>query len=381
VTVRAFPGLHAGQLAGPPRRSTPCLREGSTLTHLGRTAIVQALRAFGIGHGCDVLVPAFHCGVEVEAVRHTGATPRFYPVPPSLLVAPGEIQARLTPTTRAVLVIHFFGVRQDVGAVNAICSARGIRVIEDCAHVFPCDAPGFSSNSGDAAVYSLPKFFPVPDGGVLRFRSGERLSGGLPTLEAPPRIPIARRAARLLLDGFSARHPATGAVVDRVLLDPVRRATRPPHDGGSVDGLRSGYNPAASTFDPAVALAAASNLTRRVLERVDAPAVAAARRRNHEHLAARIQDIPGLEVVPLPPASVPLVLAVRVHARAMLEVRLRERGVETFRFGAQLSPLLNADERASAMTTAEPLLGLPVHQDLQPKDVDKVARALEACFG
>ena len=74
---------------------------------------------------------------------------------------------RLTPRTRMALVIHEFGFPCDSSMIGE-CQARGIPVVEDCAHALGSRMEGAPVGCfGDYAVYSLPKHFPIPFGGVL----------------------------------------------------------------------------------------------------------------------------------------------------------------------------------------------------------------------
>ena len=76
----------------------------------------------------------------------------------------------LTPRTKMALVIHEFGFPCDSSLI-AECQARRIPVMEDCAYALGSRMEGASVGCfGDYAIYSLPKHFPVPFGGVLASR-------------------------------------------------------------------------------------------------------------------------------------------------------------------------------------------------------------------
>ena len=67
-----------------------------------------------------------------------------------------------------MLVAHYFGFVRSLAQIRAFCDARGIALVEDCAHAFfgaAADRP--VGSWGDLAIASLTKFFPVPAGGCL----------------------------------------------------------------------------------------------------------------------------------------------------------------------------------------------------------------------
>ena len=154
-----------------------------------RAAVTRGLRALGIGPGDDVLVPAFHHGVEVEAVRATGARPLPYPIGADLCLRVSEVERRVTETTRAVYATHYFGFPQPAAALRALCDRRGLVLLEDCALALGSEDGGRPLGTlGDLAVFCLYKTLPVPDGGLLVVRDGR---------PAPPDLGLLARARSL----------------------------------------------------------------------------------------------------------------------------------------------------------------------------------------
>ncbi|HBI70920.1 MAG TPA: hypothetical protein DDZ22_18500, partial [Massilia sp.] len=102
----------------------------------GRVAIALALRELGIKTGDTVLVPAYHSPSMIPPVLWREATPVFYRVGPDARVDLDDLAARIDAGTRAVMVTHYFGFPQDMAPIRALCDARGIALVEDCAHAF-----------------------------------------------------------------------------------------------------------------------------------------------------------------------------------------------------------------------------------------------------
>lgn len=103
-----------------------------------------------------------------------GVTPVFYPI-----TVTGEPDLQWLRNLEAsgptaVLVAHFFGLPISLVGVRELCDERGMTLIEDCAHAFFGNRAGTPVGAtGDFAIASLPKFFPVLEGGLLTSRLGD----------------------------------------------------------------------------------------------------------------------------------------------------------------------------------------------------------------
>jgi dTDP-4-amino-4,6-dideoxygalactose transaminase len=144
----------------------------------GTDALHLALAALGVGAGDEVITTPFTFIATAEAIRYTGATPRFVDIDPgtyNLDVA--AVERALSPRTRAVLPVHLFGQPVDMGALLGLCEARGLLCLEDCAQSFGArvqtraDADGRQTGAlGRAGAFS---FFPSKnlggfgDGGLV----------------------------------------------------------------------------------------------------------------------------------------------------------------------------------------------------------------------
>jgi perosamine synthetase len=134
----------------------------------GRSAIALALQALAVSGGHQVLIPAYHCSSMVEPVIWVGAKPVFYRILPNVNVDLQDMESKITPHTRAVLLTHYFGFPQPSAAVRALCDRYGLALIEDCAHTFFGMQDGRPIGTyGDYSIASSMKFFPIYDGGIL----------------------------------------------------------------------------------------------------------------------------------------------------------------------------------------------------------------------
>src|SRR5580765_6535783 len=88
-----------------------------------------------VGLGDEVILPSFTFVSTATAFVLRGATPVFVDIRADTLnIDPALLEARVTPRTRAIVVVHYAGVACDMDAIMAIASRHGIPVIEDNAH-------------------------------------------------------------------------------------------------------------------------------------------------------------------------------------------------------------------------------------------------------
>ena len=100
-----------------------------------------AYRAVGVGPGDEVIVPALTFVATANAAVALGATPVFADITSEddFSVSPASVERLITPKTRAIAAVHYAGYAVDLGALRGLADARGLALIEDCAH-----APGAS---------------------------------------------------------------------------------------------------------------------------------------------------------------------------------------------------------------------------------------------
>jgi dTDP-4-amino-4,6-dideoxygalactose transaminase len=114
------------------------------------------LAATGIGPGDEVVVPAFTWVSTANAVLYCGATPILADIDPRTFnVDPEDVERKVTARTKAILVVHLFGLCADVDAIR-LRVADSIPIIEDCACAAGAGYKGRSAGSlGLAGVFSF----------------------------------------------------------------------------------------------------------------------------------------------------------------------------------------------------------------------------------
>lgn len=135
------------------------------------SALFLALLVEGIGPGDEVIVPSLTWCATANSALYLGATPVFCDVDSqSMCVTPESITAKLSPKTKAVIVVHYGGYAIDVDVLRQVLPSH-ISIIEDAAHALGARYPngkrvGASGNSVCFSFYAN-KNLSTADGGAI----------------------------------------------------------------------------------------------------------------------------------------------------------------------------------------------------------------------
>jgi dTDP-4-amino-4,6-dideoxygalactose transaminase len=114
----------------------------------GTEALELGLHACGVGMGDEVIVPAFTFVATGSAVSALGARPVFADIEPRTFnLDPDQIESRITARTRAIVVVHLFGLAADMDPILAVAAKHGIPVIEDNAQSIGATCQGRKTGS------------------------------------------------------------------------------------------------------------------------------------------------------------------------------------------------------------------------------------------
>ena len=96
----------------------------------------MAVEATGAGEGDEIIVPSLTFVATVNAVRYVRATPVFADIIGAKrpVLDPISVEKRITPRTKAIIVVHYAGYPCDMDAFTALSKKHGLALIEDCAH-------------------------------------------------------------------------------------------------------------------------------------------------------------------------------------------------------------------------------------------------------
>jgi dTDP-4-amino-4,6-dideoxygalactose transaminase len=143
----------------------------------GTSAILAALHAFDLAPGDEVIVPSATYWATVTPILHCGGVPVFAETEERCLgLDPADIEQRITDRTRAIIVVHLFGMPSRMDEIIDVARRRGLRVLEDASHAHGARYHGRPVGTlADAAVFSMQtnKLCPAGEGGMLVTDDGE----------------------------------------------------------------------------------------------------------------------------------------------------------------------------------------------------------------
>ena len=101
----------------------------------GTAALHAAMFALGIGPGDEVIVPPMTFAATANCVLYQGGTPVFTDVDPdNLLIDPGQVEAKITPNTRAIIGVDYTGQPCDWDALREIADRHSLHLVDDGCH-------------------------------------------------------------------------------------------------------------------------------------------------------------------------------------------------------------------------------------------------------
>jgi dTDP-4-amino-4,6-dideoxygalactose transaminase len=132
----------------------------------GTDALLIALMVLGVGPGDEVIVPAYSFFATAGVVDRLGATPVFVDITlDDFNIDPAQIEARITPRTKAIIPVDLYGQCADLDAVNAVARKHDIAVVEDAAQAIGAEYHG--RRAGELATIGAFSFFPSKNLGAF----------------------------------------------------------------------------------------------------------------------------------------------------------------------------------------------------------------------
>ncbi|MBI5250717.1 MAG: DegT/DnrJ/EryC1/StrS family aminotransferase [Desulfomonile tiedjei] len=149
------------------------------------TALHMSMVALGIGPGDEVIIPDFTLIVSANTVIQTGARPVLVDVDPKTWCIDAKlIEAKISPRTKAIMVVHMYGHPCDMETIMEIARRHNLFVIEDCAQAHGAEVNGRKAGSfGDVSCFSFygNKILTTGEGGMVLCRD-EKLAERLQLL-------------------------------------------------------------------------------------------------------------------------------------------------------------------------------------------------------
>ncbi|MBO9607209.1 MAG: DegT/DnrJ/EryC1/StrS family aminotransferase [Paenibacillaceae bacterium] len=149
----------------------------SVATSSGTAAIHVALGAAGVTVGDEVITSPITDQGTLVGILYQNAIPVFADLQPHTYnMDPASVEARITPRTKAIVVVHLAGAPCDMDSIMAIARRHGLKVIEDCAQSYLTRYKGrLVGTIGDYGCFSTNDFkhMSTGDGGIVAVNSGD----------------------------------------------------------------------------------------------------------------------------------------------------------------------------------------------------------------
>lgn len=351
----------------------------------GRTALLLALKALGVGEGDEVLIQGYTCLVVANAITYTGAHPRYIDIDSTdLNMDVDHIEDHITPKTKAIIAQHTFGHAASLDHIMNIASKHDIPVIEDCAHTVGSSYQGKKLGTiGDIGIYSFgsDKAITSIRGGALvtsRADLMQRVDMLHDRLPEPSRLKTVQHLMYIPL--FLLAKPLYHVGIGKVLLKGARslhilaRIIYPEERIGK----RPLFYPARLSHSLALIL----------LEQLNHLTAMNKHRKRIEHIYR--EELPQLRFQPVGEDEYPLYMTALVSNPRAIQRRLKKKNIflTLYWTGQPIVPagvdLSVAQYRQGSCPIAEDLstcmLSLPTHRGIRDEDARRISDEIRLCM-
>src|SRR5438105_13334131 len=136
----------------------------------GTSALLTALAGLGVGPGDEVIVPGYTFIASISSIIYARAIPVLAEVDRTFNLDPADVRAKITPRTRAIMVVHMMGNPARLDELKAIADEHGLLLIEDAAQAFGATYKGRPVGSiGQVGAFSFNVYKTITsgDGGMV----------------------------------------------------------------------------------------------------------------------------------------------------------------------------------------------------------------------
>lgn len=347
----------------------------------GRIAEYWILAAMGMKPGDEVITQGFNFPAVPAAIEAAGAIPIFADLRPDTFeIDPAQLEAKIGPRTRAVIVTHLYGNPAEMDPIIEVCERKRVPIIEDCAQ-----AVGASYHGRNLGTLGLACYFTFGPTKNLTLLGGAAAATADPELGA--RIAeLSQRHPRVsILQSIKLAAKAAGMSFVTSPL-PFNLVTYPAIRTLSAGGGDPVHTVMAEKAEPLSGIEQTplpsgpmAGVGLAQLERVEG--LNAARARNGWALRERLKSVDGIVLPPSADGNVFLSFPLFHPRRLELSKELQHRGVDTdLGFMCDCSQLTmfsqSMGHNPHSDRAASQILHLPVHPYLRERDLDRIEAEL-----
>jgi len=348
-----------------------------------RYALAAILQSLALGSKDKVLLPSYNCGVEIYPFQYFGVEIEFYRVTTSIQIDIDDIISKIDKHTKVILVTHYFGFPQEISELKTVCRENDIFLIEDCAHAFLSKSNGlYLGTIGDAAIFSLRKTLPIPDGGLLLTNNPNLVLDVHQT--EPYLFPTLYMAAQILArksyDSIDSRTIMTRIAFKSIsqILELARLTLRLLRKLTNMCKLNLVYNDA-YRYQPEVNSWGISALSTKVIDKIDFTSIKNKRNENYNYVSQQLRDLEGIELLFEKSTDniCPLLLPIIVQNRDLCYSSMKKKGVVTHPYWSWFHPDVPWKRFPEAVFLKTNVLGFPIHQDLTRCNLDYIVKVFK----
>jgi perosamine synthetase len=374
--IPEYPRLHFSDICRVQMQAdlfTTFYGRKATLFYLGRGALWHVMKLLHLTHADKVLVPSYHCGVDIESILRADVGISYYRVKEDFTVDMEDLTSKIDCNSRAVVIMHYYGFPQPIESLKEFCIERKLFLIEDCAHALLSSWQGRALGTfGDVSIFSQRKSLPLPDGGAMLVNHPGIAS---PLIAEKPNLMVTLKKTIGML--FSSLNDASN---NNVLLIPIRFMKK------RISNLfQKNFGDTYSTamdFDPSMGHLQMSNLSKRIMNGTKTDQVIEMRRRNFKYLLDNFSNSQRINKVhsSLPKGVCPLFFPIQIRGIKRQEVQdvMRQNRILTYVFGENLHGSLPENEFPEAEMLSREILCLPIHQDINKKDLNRMLNVIKS---
>lgn len=136
----------------------------------GTSALLTALAGIGVGPGDEVIVPGFTFIASISSIVYSHGVPVLAEIDNTLNLDPADVEAKITPHTKAIMLVHMMGNQARLDEIKAIADKHKVHLVEDCAQAFGATYKGRpvgSIGSVGGCSFNVYKTITSGDGGMV----------------------------------------------------------------------------------------------------------------------------------------------------------------------------------------------------------------------
>ncbi len=338
-----------------------------------RHALNLGLEVLGLQAGDSVLLPAFHCQTAIDPFLSRGLKFQYYNILKNGKIDLADLKRKTQSNTKAVLIIHYFGLEQRLQEIIEWAQEKGIKIIEDYAHlIISGDSSGERMLGGDVAVFSWKKFFPIPDGGVLVFknnRDGQKINW------------VEEDIRRKIFSWKRALAKVDPSSISGKILSKLSKISTLAKGDTNLQGNEepNQQNSSLSVRGKPFTGLRMSKISQRIFSHLSVSTIV---NKRTEYTRFFSQELGKIPCIKLWLAEVPRDVGLWAYPFIVenipdFHVSLRDRGIEAFTWGGVIHSTLPLEQFNEANFLYQQLVMVPLHQDLAWKDLEVIVKCIK----